>query len=300
MVGTVNDDSTPPDDSISRIDALALIGGSMGYDEAEAADYLADCARGPLGQGRVEWTSQNEIIVDCVVGPLLQEENRPQSPSPEQLEQAIRSRLWEQALRGEPGVYVKGDSAIYRAAVVFVSAFGGWQLDSPPEEGATPTRPEWLVKINFKLIKYRLSQIITVLRADGGLLEAGLERLRSLGRASPGVAVAIDPVPPSDPSLTPESAPASEPKLEPEPVPQQGKTDKQAQPRVKAEQFVANVLREVSSKHYSQTGYAKEVLLPRSSSFVLGTLKNALYRVAQQKSVDGSSLWKGLPPPKRR
>ena len=46
MVGTVNDDSTPPDDSISRIDALALVGGSMGYDEAGAADYLADCARG--------------------------------------------------------------------------------------------------------------------------------------------------------------------------------------------------------------------------------------------------------------
>jgi hypothetical protein len=297
MVGTVNDDSRPPDDSISRIDALALIGGSMGYDEAEAADYLADCARGPLGQGRVEWTSQNEIIIDCVVGPLFQGGNRPQSPGPEQLEQAIRSRLWEQARRGEPGVHVKGDSATYRAAAVFVSAFGGWQLESPPEEGVSPTGPEWLVEINFKLIKYRLSQLITVLRADGGLLEAGLERLRSLGRASPAVAVAIDPAPPSDPSPTPESAPAYEPK--PEPVPQQGKTDKQTQPRVKAEQFVANVLREVSSKHYSQTGYAKEVLLPRSSSFVLGTLKNALYRVAQQKNVDGSSLWKGLPPKRR-
>ena len=69
---------------------------------------------------------------------------------------------------------------------------------------------------------------------------------------------------------------------------------------MKAEQFVADVLRDVSSKHYSQTGYAKEVLLPRSSSFVLGTLKNALYRIARQKNVDGSSLWKGLPPPKRR
>ena len=124
MVGTVNDDSTPPDDSISRIDALALIGGSMGYDEAEAADYLADCARGLLGQGRVEWTSQNEIIIDCVVGPLLQGGDRPQSPGPEQLEQAIRSRLWEQARRGEPGVHVKGDSATYRAAAVFVPEFG--------------------------------------------------------------------------------------------------------------------------------------------------------------------------------
>jgi hypothetical protein len=295
MVGTVNDDSTSPDDSISRIDALALVRGSMSYDEAEAADYLADCARGLLGQGRVEWTSQNEIVIDCVVGPLLQGGNRPQSPGPEQLEQAIRSRLWEQARRGEPGVHVKGDSATYRAAVVCVSAFGGWELESPPEEGVSPSGPEWLVTINFKLIKYRLSQIITVLRVDGGLLEAGLERLRSLGRASTAVAVAINPAPPSDPSPTPESAPASEPKPEPEPVPQQGKTDK---PRVKAEQFVVDVLGDVSSKHYSQTGYAEEVLLPRSPGFVLGTLKNALYRIARQKNAGGSSLWKGLP--KRR
>ncbi len=209
MVGTVNDDSTPPDDSISRIDALALIGGSMGYDEAEAADYLADCARGLLGQGRVEWTSQNEIIIDCVVGPLLQGEDRLQSPGPEQLEQAIRSRLWNRLVGASLASMC--DSATYRAAVVFVSAFGGWQLESPPEEGVSPAGPEWLVKINFKLIKYRLSQIITVLRADGGLLEAGLERLRSLGRASPAVAVAIDPAPPSDPSPTPELAPASRP-----------------------------------------------------------------------------------------
>ena len=130
MVGTVNDDSTPPDNSISRIDALTLVGGSLGYDEAEAADYLADCARGLLGQGRVEWTSQNEIIINCVVGPLLRGGNRPQSPSPEQLERAIRSRLWERARRGEPGVHVKGDSATYRAAVVFVPSFrrlGSWR-----------------------------------------------------------------------------------------------------------------------------------------------------------------------------
>ena len=126
MVGTVNDDSTPPDNSISRIDALALIGGSMGYDEAEAADYLADCARGLLGQGRVEWTSQNEIIIDCVVGRLLQGEDRLQSPGPEQLEQAIRSRLWEQARRGEPGVHVKGELGDLSGRSGFRS--GVWRL----------------------------------------------------------------------------------------------------------------------------------------------------------------------------
>ena len=150
-----------------------------------------------------------------------------------------------------------------------------------------------MVKINFKLIKYRLSQIIMVLRADGGLLAAGLERLRSLGRASPAVAAAVDPAPPSDPSPTPESADV-------EPVPRQGMTGKPAQSQVKAEQFVAKVLEEVSSKRYSQTGYAKEVLLPRSSSFVLGTLKNALSRVARQKNADGSSLWKGLARQRKR
>jgi hypothetical protein len=82
MVGTVNDDSTPPDDSISRIDALALVGGSMGYDEAGSADYLADCARGLLGQGRVEWTSHNEIIIDCVVGPSRKSKTGFSPPAP--------------------------------------------------------------------------------------------------------------------------------------------------------------------------------------------------------------------------
>ena len=200
MVGTVNDDSTPPDDSISRIDALALVGGSMGYDEAEAADYLADCARGPLGQRRVEWTSHNEIIIDCVVGPPSLEENRPRPPSPEQLEQVIRSRLWEQARRGEPGVHVKSNSATYRAAVVFVKPFGAWQLVSAPERGATPTTPEWSVEINFKLIKFRLSQLVAALRSDGGLFEAGLERLRALGRLPSAVAAIIDP--PTGPTST--------------------------------------------------------------------------------------------------
>jgi hypothetical protein len=274
MVGTVNDDSRPPDDSISRIDALALIGGSMGYDEAEAADYLADCARGPLGQGRVEWTSQNEIIIDCVVGPLFQGGNRPQSPGPEQLEQAIRSRLWEQARRGEPGVHVKGDSATYRAAAVFVSAFGGWQLESPPEEGVSPTGPEWLVEINFKLIKYRLSQVITVLRADGGLLEAGLERLRSLGRASPAVAAAIDQ-PPTDPSPTPDSNRTLDP------VPRRGKTDR----------WVEQMLKRVSSKGYTQAGYVDEVLVNRNSGVVRKTLANSLSRTVR----DRPELWQGGP-----
>ena len=304
MVGTVNDDSTLADDLVSRIDAMTLVGGALGYDETETADYLADCARGPMGHGRVEWTSHNEIIVDYVAGPFPGQKTGLQPPSLEQLERAIRSRLWEQARQGEPSVHVKGDLATYRAVVVSVPKpfddwrLGAWQLESAPEEGATPTGPEWTVEIKFKLIKFRLSQLVKTLRSDGGLLEAGLARLRSLGRASSAVAVAIDPAPPSDPSPTPESAPASEPK--PKPAPQQGKTDKPAQPRVKAEQFVADVLGKVSSKNYSQTGYAKEVLLPRSSSFVLGTLKNALYRIAKQKNVDGSSLWKGLPPPKRR
>lgn len=193
MVGTVNDDSTPPDDSISRIDALALVGGSMGYDEAGSADYLADCARGLLGQGRVEWTSHNEITIDCVVGPLSQEQNRLQPPSPEQLEQAIRSRLWEQARRGNPGVHVKGDSATYRAALVFVEPFGAWQLVSALGGGATPTGPRWSVEINFKLVKFRLSQLVAALRADGGLLEAGFERLRSLGRLPPRLSTRFDP-----------------------------------------------------------------------------------------------------------
>ena len=288
MVGTVNDDSTPPDDSISRIDALALIGGSMGYDEAEAADYLADCARGLLGQGRVEWTSQNEIIIDCVVGPLLQGENRPQSPGPEQLEQAIRSRLWEQARRGEPGVHVKGNSATYRAAVVFVSAFGGWQLESPPEEGVSPTGPEWLVEINFKLIKYRLSQIITVLRADGGLLEAGLERLRSLGRASPAVAAAIDPA--ADRSKS--DARIRPGRLDPVKAARRGKTD----------QWVGEDARDGSRlRAYANRLRRTRCCCNREFELRAGNAHKALSRVARPNpNSGGSSLWKGLPPPKRR
>ena len=153
-----------------------------------SADYLADCARGLLGQGRVEWTSHNEIIIDCVVGPLSQAENRSQPPGPEQLEQAIRSRLGNRLVGATPGVHVKGELGDLSGRSGFLKPFGwrsaAWQLESAPGEDVTPTGPEWSVEINFKLIKFRLSQLIAALRADGGLLEAGLERLRSLGRAS--------------------------------------------------------------------------------------------------------------------
>ena len=213
MVGTVNDDCAVADDLVSRVDALTLVGGALGYDdEAQVADYLADCARGPMGHGRVEWTSQNEIITEYVAGPLPQAENQSQPPSSEQLERAIRSRLWEQARQGAPGVHVKGDLATYRAAVVPVPKpfdgwrLGAWQLESAPEKGATPTGPEWTVEIKFKLIKFRLSQLVATLRSDGGLLEAGLARLRALGRASPALLAAIDP-PTPDPNLTPEPVP---------------------------------------------------------------------------------------------
>jgi hypothetical protein len=189
--GTDDNPTIPSDDLVSRIDAMTLVGGALGYDAEAQADYLADCALGPLGHGRVEWTSQNEIIIDYVAGPFPGQKTGRRSPSPEQLEQAIRSRLWEHARRGAPGVHVKGDLAIYRAAVIPVpKPFDGWRLDawqleSAPEEGATPAGPQWTVEIKFKLIKFRLSQLVAVLREDGGLLEAGLERLRSLGRLPP-------------------------------------------------------------------------------------------------------------------
>ena len=273
MVGTVNDDSTPPDDSISRIDALALVGGSMGYDEAEAADYLADCARGPLGQRRVEWTSHNEIIIDCVVGPPSLEENRPRPPSPEQLEQVIRSRLWEQARRGEPGVHVKSNSATYRAAVVFVKPFGAWQLVSAPERGATPTTPEWSVEINFKLIKFRLSQLVAALRSDGGLFEAGLERLRALGRLPSAVAAIIDP--PTGPTST-----------NPIPICQRGKAPQWVEQMLKHDNY--------SSKNLGQYEYVDKVLLPHKPPVGRDRLCNIVSEIVREGLKPGGlKLWQG-------
>ena len=112
------------------------------------------------------------------------------------------------------------------------------------------------------------------MRADGGQVDAGLARLRCLGRLPLSVPITTSP-------LTPAST---------EPVHQRGRT----------EQWVERMLKTISSKGFEQHDYVDQVLQPRKPHVGRGRLINLISNFARESPSRGNPSCGRVSRPGRR
>jgi hypothetical protein len=289
MDGIPGEPSTPGGGWLMRVDALTFVRIAFNMTKEEAEKFLLDCA---CGGPSFEWRYQRRFTVGesvRIVGggyakkttpgrtPSVTPEKKRAARFPDfkEIDTAIRTAFWRQVRDGLR--QAKDNSATYAGLVFLASPSATVRINGKFETGQNlvMTDSRWWIEIHLSVIQFAAAPLIAAVRKKDGLVDAAIEKLRSLGRLPPAVTAAVDPSP-TDPSPTPDS------NQTPDPVPRRGKTDR----------WVAQMLGRISSKGYTQANYVDEVLVNRNSEVVRKTLVNSLSRVVR----DEPKLWQGVPP----
>jgi hypothetical protein len=250
-----------------RTDALTFIAAAFYSSEDEAKKHLLEyaCKLPPSA-----WQCRPEFRKAAMF------EGREQRFDLAAVGHAFPIYFWREAREGTGVVEIEGNSATYRGPPFWVMKLGGRGVQHPagPHPGYLTLHVEGdkLVEIRISAIRFDGEAIVAAVRADGGQVDAGLKRLRSLGRL---------------PLETPAALSPTTPGIVAEPVPKRGELDRR----------IRKVLGSVPSKGYAQYIYIKEVLKPRFPHADKKTLVNLLSGIAGEPAKAGKDkLWQGKPP----
>jgi hypothetical protein len=260
MAGIPRDPSAPDGGWLMRVDALTFVRAAFNLNKREGERHLIIYA---CSDPSFEWRYQRRFNVKKTPPgqPSSPEKKRTRFPDFKEIDIAIRTEFWRMVLNGAG--QAENNSATY-AGLVFLAAPSariGVNGKFETAQNVVLTDSSWWIEIELSLIQFAAAPLIASVRNAGGDVDAAIEKLRSLGRLPPAVAAAIDPIPTANPTPTPE------------PVPERGGTD----------QWVAEMLKRVSSKDYTQASYVDEVLVNRNSSVSRKTLLNSLSRLVREE-----------------
>jgi len=198
MAETDSNPNTPPDEwHLLLTDAAEFVRAAMNCPEDDTARYLLDyaCACSPS-----HWRCQ--YYIDVTEGqPPPVGKPRVSPPNSKEIDVAISTRFWKEVCKGEANVTISGNSVFFEGSSFKVGA----TIDG--KEPRVTVDPCWRFDIHISSIRFRAEPLIAALRADGGLIGAGLERLRSLGRIPPPALAAINSPTPNPVPSPPVAAP---------------------------------------------------------------------------------------------